>query len=66
MKKVINYIKENYDIILAWFCAGIAVINAIVILIAAILGIALDSDAITSANNAAVAANNAVRVIVFG
>jgi hypothetical protein len=66
MKNIVNYIKENWDILLAWAIAGIYAIQAILLLVIMLTGEEVDSNAITSANNAAVAANNAVRVIVFG
>lgn len=66
MKNIVNYIRENWDILLAWTIAGAYAIQAILLLVIMLTGEEVDSNAITSANNAAVAANNAVRVIIFG
>ena len=54
MKNIVNYIKENWDILLAWALAGVYVIQAILLLIVMLTGKEVDSSTLDTVRNSAV------------
>lgn len=54
MKNIINYIKENWAILLAWTLAGIYVIQAILLLVIMFTGKEVNSSTIDTVRNSAV------------
>lgn len=54
MKNIVNYIKENWDILLAWAIAGVYVIQAILLLVIMITGKEVDGSTLDAVRNSAV------------
>ena len=54
MKNIVNYIKENWDILLAWAIAGVYVIQVILLLVIMITGKEVDGSTLDAIRNSAV------------
>ena len=53
MKNIVNYIKENWDILLAWVIAGAYAVQAILLLVIMLTGEEVDSSTLDAVRNSA-------------